>query len=130
MVATASHDTASAVAGIPLRADRPGVYISCGTWSLVGCETSTAVTTEEALAANVTNELGVGGSVRLLKNVTGLWLLEECRRAWAAQGTPTDAEALTAAAEDVPGGRSVIDPDDPRFTAPGRPPGSDRRGLP
>jgi rhamnulokinase len=119
VVATASHDTASAVAGIPLRADRPGVYISCGTWSLVGCETSTAVTTEEALAANVTNELGVGSSVRLLKNVTGLWLLEECRRAWVAQGTPTDAEALAAAAEDVPGGRSVIDPDDPRFTAPG-----------
>jgi len=115
VVATASHDTASAVAGVPLRADHPAVYISCGTWSLVGCEVSTAVTTDAALAANVTNELGVDGTVRVLKNVTGLWLLEECRRAWTA----TDAAELVAAAEDVPGGRCVVDPDDPRLAGPG-----------
>ncbi len=90
VIAAASHDTASAVAGVPLRPDRRGVYISCGTWSLVGCEVAAPITTREALSANVTNELGVNGTVRLLKNVTGLWLLEECRRTWAAQGRPTD----------------------------------------
>ena len=119
VVAAASHDTASAVAGVPLRADRPGIYISCGTWSLVGCELGAPITGPGALAANVTNELGVNGTVRLLKNVTGLWLLEECRRMWAAQGMATDAAALVAAAALVPGGRSVIDPDDARFAAPG-----------
>ena len=119
VIAAASHDTASAVAGVPLRPDRRGVYISCGTWSLVGCELPVPITSSEALSANVTNELGVNGTVRLLKNVTGLWLLEECRRTWAAQGLTTDAAELTAAAGHVPGGRSVIDPDDPRFAAPG-----------
>ena len=119
VVAAASHDTASAVAGTPLRADRPGIYISCGTWALVGCELPGPVTTAEALAANVTNELGVDGTVRLLKNVTGLWLLEECRRWWAAQGDAPSAAELVAAAEAVPGGRSIIDPDDPAFAPPG-----------
>jgi rhamnulokinase len=119
VIAAASHDTASAVAGVPLRPDRQGVYISCGTWSLVGCEVAVPITTPEALSANVTNELGVNGTVRLLKNVTGLWLLAECRRTWAAQGRPTAAAEITAAARAVPGGRSVIDPDDPRFAAPG-----------
>ena len=119
VVAVASHDTASAVAGAPLRSGRPAVYVSCGTWALVGCELDAPVTTSAALAANVTNELGVGGTVRLLKNVTGLWLLEECRRVWAAAGTVTDAVSLAAAAEDVPGGRSVVDPDDSRLAAPG-----------
>jgi rhamnulokinase len=119
VVAAASHDTASAVAGTPLDPDATDVYISCGTWALVGCERSAPVTTAVALAANVTNELGVEGSVRLLKNVTGLWLLEECRRWWAAKGGPVSAPELVAAAADVPGGRSVIDPDDPRFVAPG-----------
>ena len=119
VVAAASHDTASAVAGTPLRADRPGIYISCGTWALVGCELPRPVTTADALAANVTNEVGVDGTVRLLKNVTGLWLLEECRRSWAAQGDAPSAAELVAAAEAVPGGRSVIDPDDPAFAPPG-----------
>ncbi len=119
VVAAASHDTASAVAGTPLRAGGSDVYISCGTWALVGCERSAPVTNSEALAANVTNELGVEGSTRLLKNVTGLWLLEECRRWWTAHGEASSAGDLVAAAEHVPGGRSVVDPDDPRFAAPG-----------
>jgi rhamnulokinase len=119
VVAAASHDTASAVAGIPLRDGGSDVYISCGTWALVGCERSTPVTTDEALTANVTNELGVDGSIRLLKNVTGLWLLEESRRWWEAHGDAASARQLVAAAEDVPGGRSVVDPDDPRFGPPG-----------
>ena len=119
VVAAASHDTASAVAGTPLRADRPGIYISCGTWSLVGCELASPITSAQAMAANVTNELGVGGTTRLLKNVTGLWLLEECRRAWSAEGVETDVVELAAAAAAVPGGRSVIDPDDPRLAVDG-----------
>ncbi len=119
VVAVASHDTASAVAGTPLRPGSTDVYISCGTWALVGCELAAPVTSPAALAANVTNELGVEGSVRLLKNVTGLWLLEESRRWWSTQGQPMTAPQLVAAAEQVPGGRSVIDPDDPRFAAPG-----------
>ena len=123
VVAVASHDTASAVAGTPLREGSTDVYISCGTWSLVGCELTAPVTTAAALAANVTNELGVDGSVRLLKNVTGLWLLEESRRWWSAHGEQVTAPQLVAAAEHVPGGRSVVDPDDPRFAAPGDVPG-------
>ena len=119
VVAAASHDTASAVAGVPLRAERPGIYISCGTWSLVGCEVDKPVTSSGALSANVTNEIGVARTVRLLKNVTGLWLLEECRRTWARHGQATDPADLVAAAAAVPGGRSVINPDDPRFAAPG-----------
>jgi rhamnulokinase len=119
VVSAASHDTASAVAGVPLRPDRPGIYISCGTWALVGCEVAGPITSGEALSANVTNELGVDRTVRLLKNVTGLWLLEECRRTWAERGCATDAAELAAAAAAVPGGRCVIDPDDPRFAAPG-----------
>ena len=119
VVAAASHDTASAVAGTPLRSGGTDLYISCGTWALVGCERATPLTTDASLAANVTNELGVEGSVRLLKNVTGLWLLEECRRSWEERGAAWSAPELVAAAEDVSGGRSVIDPDDARFAVPG-----------
>ena len=115
VVAVASHDTASAIAGTPLRSTRPAIYISCGTWALVGCELAGPVTTESALAANLTNELGVGNTTRLLKNVTGLWLLEECRRAWATTGFG-DIAALLAEADRVPPGRTVIDPDDDRLT--------------
>jgi rhamnulokinase len=118
VVAAASHDTASAVAGTPLRPGRGDVYISCGTWALVGCERADPLTNADALAANVTNELGVEGTVRLLKNVTGLWLLEECRRRWTADGHAAGAQELVGAAADVPGGRSVIDPDDVRFASP------------
>jgi rhamnulokinase len=119
VVSVASHDTASAVAGAPLSDDVPGMYISCGTWSLVGCERSAPVTTSEALAANVTNELGIAGTIRLLKNVTGLWLLEQASREWQAQGENRSVVELVAAAADVPGGCNVIDPDDPRLSAPG-----------
>jgi rhamnulokinase len=116
VVAVASHDTASAVAGTPLSASRPGIYISCGTWALVGCELPAPVTTDDARRANVTNELGVGGTTRLLKNVTGLWLLEECRRAWAAHGIETGTAGLVEAATREPIGLAVIDPDDPSLT--------------
>ena len=119
VVSVASHDTASAVAGTPLRDDRPGIYISCGTWSLVGCERPSPITSARALEANVTNELGVAGTTRLLKNVTGLWLLEQAIGQWESEGTRCDVVELAAAAADVPGGRAVIDPDDPRLALPG-----------
>jgi rhamnulokinase len=116
VVACASHDTASAIAGTPLLASRPSIYISCGTWALIGCEMGAPLTSDEALLENVTNELGVGNSTRFLKNVTGLWLLEECRRAWEATGSGLRIDELVAAAATLPGGRAVIDPDDLRLT--------------
>jgi rhamnulokinase len=113
-----SHDTASAVLGVPA-GDDGFAYISCGTWSLVGVELSAPVTTEAARAANFSNELGVDGTVRFLRNVMGLWLLQECGRTWAGAGPSVDLTALLAAAADLPGGRSVIDPDRPEFLPPG-----------
>ena len=89
------------------------IYISCGTWALVGCELLAPLTTGEALQANVTNELGVGNTTRFLKNVTGLWLLEECRRSWESAGSRPAVDDLVAAATALPGGLAVIDPDDP-----------------
>lgn len=116
VVAPGTHDTASAVAGAPLE---PGeAYVSAGTWSLVGLETSAPVLGRAAAAANVTNEAGVLGTNRLLKNVMGLWLLESCRRSWSARGTVLSHEALQRALA----GRAPLpwrlDPDDPRFLHP------------
>ena len=118
VVACGSHDTASAIAGAPIDPSRPSIYISCGTWALVGCELTAPLTTVEALQANVTNELGVGNSTRFLKNVTGLWLLEECRRWWESTGLHLPIDELITAAAAVPGGQSVIDPDDSRLVGP------------
>lgn len=119
VIAAASHDTASAIAGIPMADPRRAAYISSGTWSLVGMEVTEPITSAEALAANVTNELGIGGTVRLLKNVTGMWLLEECRREWQHHGNMLALPELIQAAKAVPGGRAVVNPDDSRFAAPG-----------
>ncbi len=113
VVQPASHDTASAVAAVPAQGD-DWAYVSSGTWSLVGIETPVPVITKDALAANLTNEAGVNGTTRLLKNVMGLWILQECRRAW---GDVPFAE-LYAEAEAMPEG-PTFDPDDPRFLAPG-----------
>lgn len=122
IVAVASHDTASAVAGIPLRTDGKSAYISSGTWSLIGVEVDSPITTPLALAENVTNELGFGGTVRLLKNVTGFWLLEECRRNWRLNGHEFSPEQLINLANEIQIGKFLIDPDDPRFAAPGEMP--------
>jgi rhamnulokinase len=120
VVAPATHDTASAVAAVPT--DRTGrsdwAYISSGTWSLVGVETQAPVLGEAALAANVTNEGGVDGTNRLLKNVMGLWLVQGVRRSFARGGNELDYEELTRRAEAADGLVSLIDPDDPRFLAP------------
>jgi rhamnulokinase len=113
-----SHDTASAVLGVPAYDDR-FAYISCGTWSLVGVERAAPVTSEAARAANFSNELGVDGTVRFLRNVMGLWLLQESLRTWERGGAPVQLPALLAEAAALPSGRSVIDPDRPEFLPPG-----------
>jgi len=117
VVATATHDTAAAVAAIPFR-ERGSAYISSGTWSLVGVEVDAPVIDERSFAANLTNEGGVAGTL-LLRNATGLWMLDECRRAWARAGADVDYEDLIARTEQAAGLRSIVDTDDPAFLAPG-----------
>ncbi|MEJ7651505.1 MAG: rhamnulokinase family protein [Nakamurella sp.] len=112
------HDTASAVVATPF-VDPGAVFISSGTWSLVGTEIPRAVVNEQTRAANLTNEGGYGGTIRLLRNVMGLWILQQCRRQWASAGTDLDYAQIADAAAAVPGLRSIIDPDDPVFLAPG-----------
>jgi rhamnulokinase len=118
VVATATHDTAAAVAAVPLRGDR-SAYVSVGTWSLVGVETREPVITDAAYEANVTNEGGVDGTFRVLRNVTGLWLLHECRRSWSLSGRNYRFEDLVALARSAQPLRSFVDPDDPVFADPG-----------
>ena len=116
--AVGSHDTASAVVGVPATSHR-FAYISCGTWSLVGVELEKPVLTEASRAAGFTNELGVEGTVRYLHNVMGLWLLQESQRTWAAAGLLADLSDLLAAAAQVQGFPAVVDADDPAFLPPG-----------
>jgi rhamnulokinase len=120
VVAVGSHDTASAVVGTPLEAEG-SVFVSCGTWGLVGVESPTPVLTADARDSGFTNERGVDGTTRLLHNVMGLWVLNECVRAWrdADSGSSAElAELLDAAsASDVP--FTVFDIDDPRLLPPG-----------
>jgi rhamnulokinase len=118
VTAVGSHDTASAVVGVPASSDR-FAYVSCGTWSLVGVELEKPVLTGASRAAGFTNELGVDGTVRYLRNVMGLWLLQESQRTWAAAGLPADLRELLAAAARVPAFTAVVDPDDARFLPPG-----------
>ena len=118
VIAVGSHDTASAVAAVP--AGDPGfAYISCGTWSLVGVELDRPVLTEAGRAANFTNETGVDGTIRYLRNVMGLWLLQESVRAWAGTGQPSGLAMLLEHAAQVPPLQVVVDPDDPAFLPPG-----------
>ncbi len=119
VVATASHDTAAAIAGVPFGNRLTEAYISSGTWSLVGVELDAPVLTPQAFAANVTNELGADGTVRALKNVTGMWLLEECRRSWHAEGRDYEMPELLKAASDANSFTTLIDPNDPLFAPPG-----------
>ena len=117
VVASLSHDTACAVAACPTQSER-WAYISSGTWSLMGLELPEPIVTDACRELNFTNEIGYGGSVRLLKNIIGLWLVQECRRAWVAEGNDysyAKLEELAAAAEPH---RSVLNPSDPRFLAP------------
>lgn len=118
VTAVGSHDTASAIVGVPAEGER-FAYISSGTWSLVGLELDAPVRTEQSRLANFTNELGVDGTVRHLRNVTGLWLLQECLRAWSAQGRDLDLDTVLAEAAAAPPLRSVVDANDPAFLPPG-----------
>ena len=119
VIAVGSHDTASAVVGVPA-ADEHFAYISSGTWSLVGLELERPVLTEAARQAEFTNEVGIDGTVRLLKNVMGLWVLSESIRTWQDQHVPgTDLVSLLAAAADAPPLVTVVDINDPRLLPPG-----------
>ncbi|MFB6249290.1 MAG: rhamnulokinase family protein [Salinibacter sp.] len=122
VVAGCTHDTACAVAATPADPDGPPwAYISCGTWSLLGVEREAPLLTDAAREADFTNELGLDGTVRFLKNLTGLWVLQECERAWTAEGPDVDYDTLQreARAADPHG---TIDLDDPRFLERGKMP--------
>ncbi len=118
VTAVGSHDTASAVAAVPAAGERFG-YVSCGTWSLVGVELDEPVLTAASRSANFTNERGVDGTVRYLRNVMGLWLLQESQRTWRGAGQHTDVAELLGRAAAEPALRSVVDPDDPAYLTPG-----------
>jgi rhamnulokinase len=122
VMAVGSHDTASAVVAVPAVGER-FAYISCGTWSLVGLELDQPVLTDASRLANFTNEGGVDGRVRYLRNVMGLWLLQESVRTWELAGQSVDLPSLLETAAGVPPLLRVINPDDPVFLPPGDMPG-------
>ncbi len=122
VVVPGTHDTASAVMAVPA-ASRPGqrptwCYISSGTWSLMGVELPQPVVSQKCLALNFTNEGGVGNTIRLLKNIGGLWLVQECRRIWNSQGRNYSWDDLTRLSLAAPALTAVIDPDDASFLSP------------
>jgi rhamnulokinase len=117
--ATACHDTASAVAAVPAESG-DWCYISSGTWSLMGVEIPEPIVNDRTLALNFTNEAGAGGRIRLLKNIAGLWLLQECRRAWTLAGIDYSYEQLTVLAGSAPSPKVLLDLD--AFHEPGRMP--------
>lgn len=118
VVTVGSHDTASAVVAVPMTEDN-AAYISSGTWSLVGVELDSPVVTAESRAANFTNEAGVDGKVRYLRNVMGLWLLSESLRSWERAGDEPDLPALLVEAGNIAGPVAVFDVDDPSLLPPG-----------
>ncbi len=122
--ATGCHDTASAVAAVPANGD-DWCYVSSGTWSLMGVELDAPVIDARSLALSLTNEMGAAGKTRLLKNIAGLWLLQECRRAWALGGCEYSYEALVTMATSAPPFGAMIDPD--AFLEPGDMPQKIRR---
>ena len=117
VIAPATHDTAAAVAAVPAQGTS-WAYISSGTWSLMGAEIAEPLTGEKAHAFNFTNEGGVGNTIRLLKNIMGLWLVQECRRVWERAGTTYTYEALMKMAQEAPSCVSLVNPDDPSFMLP------------
>ncbi|MFQ6057536.1 MAG: rhamnulokinase family protein [Anaerolineae bacterium] len=130
VIASAGHDTAAAVAAVPAlspalsEAEGPArghdyVYLSSGTWSLMGVEVDEPLITPQSLAYNFTNEGGVEGTIRLLKNIMGLWLVQECRREWAQAGEELAWDDLTRMAAEAEPFGGLVDPDDPRFLPPG-----------
>ena len=117
VIAVAGHDTASAVAAVPAENER-FAYLSSGTWSLMGIEVKDPIINEETYALNFTNEGGIEGTTRLLKNITGMWLLEQCLKEWKKEGITYAYEKLVHLAESAPAFESLIDPDDASFANP------------
>lgn len=119
VIAALSHDTAAAVAAVPADPGKRWAYLSSGTWSLLGVELAEPILTNEALAENFTNEGGAEGTIRFLKNIMGLWILQECRRVWESeQGKELDYATLVALAEESGPSESFIDPDHQEFLRP------------
>jgi rhamnulokinase len=118
VIAPGSHDTASAVVAVPAEGDS-WCFISSGTWSLMGVELPAPLINEKSLRHDYTNEGGVGGRIRLLKNITGLWLVQECRRYFKSQGQDLDYAELEKLCAQAPSLMSIIDPDHAPFRAPG-----------
>ena len=117
VIATCSHDTSAAVAAVPASGEN-WAYLSSGTWSLMGVEKTHPFVNDQSRNLGFTNEIGCGGSVLLLKNIIGLWLLQESRRNWAKSGRKLDFSELEKSAASAPPFASLIDPDDPRFLSP------------
>ncbi|HEX9783957.1 MAG TPA: rhamnulokinase family protein [Opitutaceae bacterium] len=117
VAATCSHDTGAAVAAVPAEGD-DWAYLSSGTWSLIGIELPSPLINDAVRAHNFTNEAGFGGTTRFLKNIVGLWLLQESRRAWAREGRPLEYAEIMRQAEAAEPFRSLIDPNDDRFVKP------------
>jgi rhamnulokinase len=119
VVAPAAHDTGSAVAAVPAEETTRWCYLSSGTWSLLGAEIDSPCVSEAAQAASFTNELGVGGTFRFLKNIAGLWLVQECRRDLARRGQDFDYPTLTQLASEAQPLRTLVDPNHASFQLPG-----------
>lgn len=119
VVATCSHDTGAAVAAVPAGEGDDWAYLSSGTWSLIGVELPKPLIDEATREANFTNEGGYGGTTRFLKNIVGLWILQECKRDWERRGEKWDYAELNRLASEAAPLRTLLDPDDARFLKPG-----------
>ncbi|MBZ4665860.1 MAG: Carbohydrate kinase [Mahella sp.] len=121
VIAIASHDTASAVAAVPYK-NQNAAFLSSGTWSLIGIETERPIMNPKALEYNLTNEGCIGGTFRFLKNIAGLWIIQECKRFWDKEGAVESYDQLTQRAQRAQAFLSFIDPDDEIFYSPGNMP--------
>lgn len=120
LITVGSHDTASSFAAVPVEPGHSAAIVSLGTWALVGTHIDTPILTDEAREANFTNEIAIDGSIRFLRNVTGMWILEELRRELSStQGRDVTIPEMLAEAQDAPAFRTVINPDDALFAPPG-----------
>jgi rhamnulokinase len=118
VIASTSHDTASAVSGVPMSSGN-NLWLSSGTWSIMGLETLEPIISDAAFKAGFCNEAGHSETIRFLKNISGLWLIQECKRQWDLDGEELDYAALAELAIEAPGFTAFIDPDDPSFATPG-----------
>lgn len=119
VIAAAGHDTAAAIAAVPAAGGDDWLYLSSGTWSLLGAELPKPLISAKQTEYNFTNEGGVDGTIRFLKNIMGMWLVQECKRQWEREGENLDYATITAMAKDAKPFVAVIDPNDAAFLAPG-----------